>query len=283
MKIGYFYISHIINDYVCENFFNIKNAVQDENIDVIFCNPNGNLNSIDVYDYLNNSKYCFLNIDRDDFIDHNNYCVTKNHQIYLAVYDIYKTYDYYWFIEYDVQVNNLNKLEGYKKLFDFYKTNDSDLICCNIHNWKYNIWYQKRYPEELMNNYKNINNNFLYKDNKIQTDNLYFGFFTICRISNRLLSETLEYYKNNDGFFEYVIPSLAKYKNQKICSFNDDKFNIENTHLLNEHMINTGSNGWNVKNLNTDDIVKHKHYFPEYPKNVIIHPIKNLENNKEEN
>ena len=97
---------------------------------------------------------------------------------------------------------------------------------------------------------------------------LLFGFYTICRLSNKLLNLTHEYYKSYNGFFEYIITTIAQNNNLKISSLTEDNFDIEDKSFINKNSngINIGSNTWNKNYL--------LNHINEYPKNIILHPIK---------
>ena len=269
MKTVYCYISHIITDQIIKNFLNIKKSINNKTADIVFVLTQGHYDHID--EYLNN-KHINLHLDNVDLVDTINYKCIHNHIIFKGIKEQLPNYDQYWIIEYDISINNKNKISGYKNLFKFYEDDTSDLLCSHLTYWKENKYYQKRYNIELLNSYKQFKDSFLYKDNKIIEDYLTFAFMPICKISNRLFNKMIEYYNEyGNGFFEYVIPSIANFYNMTIRTFTDDGFVIEkpiNIKLKSpEHSINKGSSGWNNKG--------YKEYFNKYPKNVIIHPNKN--------
>jgi len=252
MKTLVCFISHIINADLINRFFDIKNAVEGK-YDIIYVSPN-------VYIKDDNLNQYIVNLDiKENFFDQKNQNVTKNNLAMLEIYNRYPEYDNYWFIENDVAIFNDNICDGWKNIFRFYDNNKSDLICSKIHKYTEISGYTKRYPIENLQNY-NIH---------IPYNELLFGFLTICRLSNKLLKQVKKYYDEYDGFFEYIIPSIAKKLGMQISSFTEDGFDIEDTSNHDDpNGINIGSNTWNETYLLSK--------LDSYPKNknIIIHPIK---------
>ena len=255
MKILICFISHVINNRLIEQFNSILEVTKDK-YDIIYCSPNQILENPLLNKYIVN-----LNLSNEGFFDEYNRNHVNNQNIYISVFDKFNNYDYYWFIENDVRINNENLEEGWNNLFSFYINNTSDLICSKIKKWTDSRAHQSRFPIHDLNKYLN---NIFYS---IDYNKLWFGFLPIYRISNKLLNIVKEYYKINNGFFEYIIPSLAKYYNLSISSFSDDKFDIDTSNFDGESWkINRGSISWNK-----EDIISYQN---RYPKNTIIHPIK---------
>ena len=258
MKTLICFISHIINENLITQFNNILEVSLKNGYDIIYCSPNIELKNDVLNKYIVN-----LNLSDKDIFDKYNNNHIKNHKIYISVFNKFNNYDYYWFIENDVTINNDNLVNGWNNLFNYYNTNISDLLCSKITKWTNSEAYKLRYPISLLNKY--INNIF----DTIDYDKLWFGFLPICRISNKLLNIIKEYYKNNNGFFEYIIPSLAKYYKLTITQFSKNNFDIDlSTYNDNDDSrnINRGSISWNKT-----DVIDYQN---KYPKNVIIHPIK---------
>lgn len=256
------YISHIINSQLIKNFLSIKEAISNfENYNIVWCNPNNKIINDELNDYIIN-----LNISDEDLRDKNNENVINGHLHYLGVYNRFPNYDYYWYIENDVIINNENQKDGWINLFSFYQNSLEDFICSKINKWKDYRYYQLRYPIYSLQKY--FNNPFV----NINIDMLYFGFLPVCRMSNRFLQIIKKYYQSENGYLEWVIPSLAKYYNMSICSLSDDKFDIDESNYTNDNLsynyweINQGSISWEPK--------KDDSYKTQYPKNTIIHPVK---------
>lgn len=250
------YISHVLNDAIIDQYNYLKCACESFEYDIIWCSPNN---------HLSHDKIDIVNLDIPDEIIYDKISNAIAGHLYITpIYDLYPDYEYYWFIENDVIINNDNQIEGWKNLFNFYNDNISDLICSKINKYTDSYKYQLRYPfyklqKYLKNPLSNINIEFIY-----------FGFFPVCRISNKLLNNIKQYYNNNDGYLEWVIPSLAKYYNYTIESLSTDKFDIDESNNSdnndNSWEINRGSVSWKLK--------EDKSYKMDYPINTIIHPIK---------
>lgn len=255
MKILVCFISHVINEKLISHYQNIKKSLDNKIYNIKFISPNNIIEN-------NKLKNDIINLNITESLNdklNNNHI--KNNIFYIEIFNKFNNYDYYWFIENDVDINNTDKINGWKNLFNYYINNKSDLICSKINKWTDYIGYQKRYPISLLNEY-NKNNNFIF-----DIDDIWFGFYTICRLSKKLLLNVSDFYKENDGFFEYIITSLAKYNKLSISSFTKDGFDIED--ILNydkPHSINLGSNTWD-QNYLFNNIYK-------YNQNIILHPIK---------
>jgi len=243
------FISHTINEKLIERFNEIKSAAKlvSGNYDVKYISPNTDITDSNIFIY-------HLNIN-ESLKDENNRGSIKNHLIYLEIFKNFKGYDYYWLIENDVTINNENRIDAWQIFFNFYNNNNDDLICSKLYKYILSKYHIKRYPKYLLNKYKN--NLYLY--------DLWFGFFPICRISNKLLKYVEDFYKNNDGFFEYVIPTIAYLQKLKISSLSVDKFDYE-IPILKIRDINRGSISYTNRDMNN--------YRKKYPINTIIHPNK---------
>lgn len=248
------YICHFQNDESILRYNILKESLPD-NFDILFVAPTECENTNNI------NNFICLNL-KDNFFKYCDSKYPKNEQTYINVYRLYNDYDFYWFIEYDVIFGRENKIDKWNKFFNTFKYNISDLICSHINN--YNKKYMdSSYPIESLIEFTE-NDNIIKSKNNIIRNNLYFGFLPICRISNKLLSIVTDYYSNYYNFFEFTIPSLAKYNNLQILD-------LDNTHYSQFKYYITKNPHWKI---NCGSISWYKEDKRIYDDNVLIHPVK---------
>lgn len=243
MKYLVTFICHIINEETIKRYNIIKHGLP-EGYDIVFCSPT----------YLKSDMEDFVCLNLKDCFWKHIKCHIRNELCYIGIYDKYPEYDKYYFIEYDVIFNKNNTIDKWRTFFNKYDEKNIDLLC--THYNKYNRSYNLAVWKYV----------FLRRIEKCEVDVnlLYFGFLPICMLSNSLLKDIKLYYSNNDdSFFEYLIPSLATYKNYNIYCIDDDyiqtdKNIIDSAH----HKINHGSVSWYQEDKSV------------YDDNILIHPVK---------
>lgn len=258
-KIFVGYVCHFQNEESINRFNIIKNALP-ENYCLYFISATYLENTSCIENFIN------INIPKDNFFWQNN---TKNELIYTYIYNLYNEYSYYWFIEYDVIFNKNNTSENWKDLFSAFENKDYDLMCYHFN--KYVNYYKQIYDTEriLQSMYHDdiIKTKTNDNPNKLLTENLHFGFFPLCRMSNKLMNIVNNYYKlyPHNNFFEYIIPTLAVYNNCSIYNFNTNTNYYQFIDVPSKKhcmFINNGSMGWYQEDKT------------QYNENMIIHPVK---------
>lgn len=249
MKYLVVFMCHIINEESISRYNIIKNGLP-KGYDIVFCSPTQFEYRIDKNEFDSIENFICLNL--TNFFWEHRKCLVRNELCYINIYNKYPKYNNYYFIEYDVIFNKNNTSEKWYSFFNKYNEINIDLLCSHYN--KYNFLYTESMWEP----------NFLYKvEKKINTDILYFGFFPMCMISNRLLCDIKKYYNNNiDSFFEYLIPSMATYKKYNIYCIDKDYVQINKCIERPHYTINNGSISWYKEDKSI------------YDDNILIHPVK---------
>lgn len=252
-------ISHIFNDFVADRYNDLKCSLLDD-YDLILLHPND-------YDetYFIEHDINHLKIDAPkNHLDPRNWGLPDTGKIYTKVFENIHQYDYYWFIEYDVVINT-NRKDKFSELFSYFNDKDFDIVCDHLYSYTNNKWYNNRYPwHQISKDYRAI------RELKLKKKDVWFGFYTITRLSKNMLL----IYRDNPlyqlMFFEYGLTTLAKKEKAKICSLNNlftseiDVYDDFEDH----EKINNGSNSWRCKRWE---------HIKNYPEGYIVHPIKNYD------
>lgn len=174
---------------------------------------------------------------------------------YIEAYNKIPSYDYYWCIEFDVYMHN------FADLFNYYDNIDYDNISSHLVNNVPNCYSDNNNPVKSLFNVNNI-----YNINRYPVQ--FTAFYSISRLSNRLLKLCLDYYKGgNFGFFESTITMLTIYNNLSITTLNDYFISVtpENKSYLFQVDVSSNSWGYHITKKYID-------YFLQF--NKIIHPVK---------
>lgn len=255
-------VTHIFNDFVADRYKDLERSLLDD-FDLVLAHSN----VCEEEDYFekHNIKHVKLPF-RDDQLDERNERCPNNGKFFIDVYSMFNKFDYYWFIEYDVMMNTDSE-EPFKKLFKFFHdeqlAKDADLVADHVNTYVTNNRYNCRYPfEEISTKYKTFASLGLTKKD------IHFAFYTICRLSNRLLSGFSSNADYVDLFFEWGITTYAYMHDMQICNLKN-LFTVSeiNQHVIDRNNVNRGSNSWSRKT--------YKKTWEEYPNGCIIHPIKN--------
>lgn len=267
------FISHIANQFTLDRYNDIKRSL------------------------LNNYKLVWLytndSISEEWFKEHHieltynchtpkNYWFGKlpnNNYLFIDLYKNFSNFEYYWFIEYDVMINTKNNKPFYKlfsyfeyeklnhtyKYLKFYKSVKYDLIASHINNYITRREYDYVWRYEKFRKYEwDLDKLGIIKKN------FYFGFFPVCRMSNRLLNTLCNEKDFHSIFFEFAIPTLAV-KYDYLIQTLDNIFVYDNQMYFDDpnQRINNGSNSWYAK--------KYQEYWNKYPEYTIIHPVKSYD------
>lgn len=269
--VGVFFISHIYNDFTLNQYNRIKKSLLND-FELIWVTTNN-----DYKDFFDKYNIKYFQVTPSKNYYYGMYKNPNSIEIFLKVYNKYNNYIYYWFIEYDVVCNNLN--DNFLEIFKYFhdKTNleyNADVICDHLESYHTNFRYNYVHP------YQKI---FVDGFNVIKKEDVMFGFFSICRISNNFFAKYTKTIKGYKYFFEWGIPTFANKHNLFIVSFkniftddtiyyNDAFYNHpKKLYKLPAFYVNIGTNSWNIdKNLLN---LKSKNI----KKNYIIHPIKTQE------
>ncbi len=265
------FICHFINEDIVNRYNIIKNSLF-TNYDIKFVIPT-KTNENDFNDYEDSIDFIFLNLEKNIFLTRKNHNNTRNELIYCNIYKQFPDFKNYYFIEYDV-IFGENTSENWNNLFNEYNNDNIDLLCCHLNkfNYKYiksNYSIKNLYDMNTLDDGTLINDNLIVKNNNLLLKNLYFGFFPLCKISNRLIKNIYDYYMvkhvGTYSFFEYVIPTMAKQLKFKIVDFNF-KLNQFICYIDNElhYKVNCGSFSWYIEDKS------------KYDKNKLVHPVKTI-------
>lgn len=256
-------ISHLYTDFIVDRYKDLERSLI-ENHDIVWIHPN---DAPENFFEDNGVEHEAKVSGGNRQLDPRNRGLPDNLVLFINVQKQFPEYDYYWFIEYDVMINTCSD-KPFEKLFEFYSTSDfeqdADLICDHVHTYATNYNYENDicYPfERLQEKYESINRIGLNKKD------IHFGFYTICRLSKRLLVDISKEQDWVDCFFEWGITTYAHLHNLKICSMLN-RFTYEPNiyYPFDDFRINTGSNSFDEK--------QYKEYWEEYPENAIVHPVK---------
>lgn len=254
-------VTHIFNDFVADRYKDLEKSLLD-NFDLVLAHSS----ECEEPDYFekHNIKHIKVPLRKDQLDDRNEQC-PNNGKFFIDVYKNFQEFDYYWFIEYDVMINTESETP-FKELFEYYNTDsfcfNTDLIADHINTYTTDYRYNDRYPfDEIYKNYKTLSSLDLHKKD------IHFAFYTICRLSNKLLSEFSSNDDYIDLFFEWGITTYAYMHDMKICTL-QNSFTVSEPGNpgSNRNRINCGSNSWYRKSYKKD--------WHKYPKGYIIHPVK---------
>lgn len=173
---------------------------------------------------------------------------------YIEAYNKIPSYDYYWCIEFDVYMHN------FADLFNYYDNLEYDNVSSHLMNKVPNCYNNNPMKLKLFN----INN--IYNADKCPAQ--FSGFYSISRLSNRLLKLCLDYYQGgNFGFFESTITMITIYNNLSITALNNNFISVTPENKSYQFQVDVSSNSWSYH-----VIKKYRDYFLSF--NKIIHPIK---------
>lgn len=267
------FISHVFSDIILEHYNTIKSSLRDDQ-ELIFVSTNE-----DIIDTLNEKqiKHIFVYVDKDQLYSD---CIQIDPKalhphltnIYLTVFNTYSQYSNYWFVENDVTVYNPSDNNSFRNIFDYFSDTNYDVICDHLMNMMSNYECKIRYKYFLQ---------VAIPGNNINRQDVWKGFFTICRFSNNFLSAFNNALNNNDIitklFFEVGFPTFAKLNGFSCFSLDENNlFSIKNI----EHpftqpnirklysSVNTGSNSWKEKPYHETN------NYLMYHDNTIVHSIK---------
>lgn len=259
------FLSHVYNDYTLMRFRQLQTSVI-EGQDLIWVHTN--FDGIYFFSTHKEINHLYIKL-RNNYIFKQNNSAPNNSYLFVDIFEKIPNYDYYWFIEYDVCINS-KESDPYRRIFDYYVDNDNyecdaDVIADHIATYNTNHNYNIRYPfKDLLEQYEDIQKLYL------QKNDIHFGFYTICRLSNKLLKNLKEIPEWQNIFFEIGITTFAYKCNYKICTFQNLFSWRGNTKFDNPHRrLNVGSNGF-LKKVYQD-------YYDEFPEGAIIHAVKNYE------
>lgn len=262
-KTGVFFLSHIFNDFTIEQYNNLKQSLL-EDFDLFWVYTN---KPEDEEFFAKNNIGETLHIQIGEYyIDYQNKNHVNNIVVFLGIYDNCKNYDYYWFIEYDVKINT-KKSDPFKNIFSYYNNDNNveskaDLLADHINSYITQYVYADRYKFHNLR-YKYYDINTL----GINYFNIHFGFYSICRLSNKLLEILNSDKRWKYCFFEWGITTCAYMNCLDICSF-QQLFSFPNNKYEEKihKRINNGSNSFIEK--------PYKDFYNEWPEGCIIHPVK---------
>ena len=268
------FICHFIDENVIERYNIIKNGLLD-GYDIKFVIPT-KTNENNFNDYEDSIDFIFLNLEKNIFLNCKNNNNTRNELIYCNIYKQFPDFKNYYFIEYDI-IFGENTSENWNNLFNEYNNDDIDLLCCHLNKYDLN-YIQSNYPIAKIIYMNTNDDNVCIKDNliidkygNIIGNNIYFGFFPLCKFSNKLIKLIYDYYFiehiNTYTFFEYLIPSICKKNNLNAVDFSH-KF-TQFIDYINDNIhykVNCGSVSWYTENKN------------KYEGTKLIYPV-NIDNN----
>jgi len=121
-------------------------------------------------------------------------------QALLAFRQTKPNYDYYWILEYDVELSG-----RWSDFFNAFADNVSDILCSNVHRYETNPewswWRSVKWPDEMK-------------------PELIRGFFPLARLSARAIDAVIDAGRHGvDGFYETVWPMVACSRGMSIEDF----------------------------------------------------------------
>lgn len=254
-------VTHIFNDFVADRYKDLEKSLLD-NFDLVLAHSS----ECEEPDYFekHNIKHIKVPLRKDQLDDRNQQC-PNNGKFFIDVYKNFREFDYYWFIEYDVLINTDSETP-FKRLFkhfcDEWMVKDADLVADHINTYVTNYRYNIRYPfDKISREYKTFSSLGLTKKD------IHFAFYTICRLSNKLLRGFSSDDNYVDLFFEWGITTYAYMNDMQICNlknlFTVSEFDYQ---VSDRDNVNCGSNSWNCKT--------YKKKWEDYPDGCIVHPVK---------
>lgn len=262
MKTLVVFISHLYNNFCVDRYHDLRRSLIDDH-HLIWCHTNTPPDNFFKEHGVEND----IHLEIENYFDERNMNNTQNNLIFLGIYNALPDYDYYWFIEYDVMINTL-RVDPFTELFTYFNNEpiekDADIVADHIYTYASNYNYEIRYPFDIISkDYPNV-----VKLNLSKND-IYFAFYTICRLSNKLLRSYSSAIDWQDLFFEWGLTTFAYLNDMKICTLlntftqeNNKSYSPDNRHKR----INNGSNSFVLKS--------YKRFYKEYPEGYIIHPVK---------
>lgn len=232
------FCTHKNDESVKEHYNQLKTQIG-ERADIWFCY---NHQYGEVAEYDNIFYYDEKSVNTQGFRLHNYYWNASNKPFYGHNYELillsfatqHQEYDYFWVIDYDVLFTG-----DWNIVFDKCDKDDAELICSNLWlNYGIDICFKIWTP-------------YL----KLDTNNLWHGFLTVFRISKIFVNTLIQIYDKGDfGFYEVMIPSVAKHLNLKISTFNDMGFVVGDKQ--GDHECSNGCRKW----LKSECVHKNKIY-----------------------
>lgn len=211
----------VISKEVVKNMYNSYSEIIKD--DLIFISDNQSSltrNNIIHYDSKLMKEKGFTNM-------HSNIEVTSWDKVfyYIQINELLKKYEYIWIIEDDCFIN--------KKLFDSfiekYNDNNEDLILFG--------WYKNKNIDKWPHWKKNINKNKkFFKDT-----NLRASINQICRMSSKLIEETLKLREKHNTFCFHELQFASIVQEQNLSILNDRRKDVRITALKNDETKKSNS------------------------------------------